>query len=35
MVNERCGHVYGYRNWLAAPDRQKEAGRIKRRIRAE
>lgn len=29
MVNERGGHVNGYHNWLAAPDRQKEAGRIK------
>jgi len=25
MANERGGHVYGYYNWLAAPDRQKEA----------
>ena len=28
MVNELGGHIYGYHNWLAAPDRQKKAGRI-------
>lgn len=29
VVNERCGHVYGYHNWFAVPDGQKEAGRVK------